>query len=102
MSSGFSADAARLRQHGGEFAGHAERTATIHRRLSQALDEAGACWGDDEAGRNFAAGYNEPAQDTLRGLGALPADLADVGDRFTGTAQRYERTEQDNATSLEH
>jgi uncharacterized protein YukE len=96
MSSGFSADPARLRQHGGEFAGHADRAAAIHSQLSDALGEAGECWGDDEAGRSFAAGYTQPAQDTLGTLGGLQAGLADVGDRFTGTADRYEQAEQDN------
>ena len=100
MSSGFSADPAKLRQHGDEFAGHAERAGEVHRQLSQAVTEAGQCWGDDEAGQAFAAAYQQPAQDTLSKLGALPAGLADVGLRFTGTADRYEQTEQDNAANL--
>ncbi|HEY4453385.1 MAG TPA: WXG100 family type VII secretion target [Pseudonocardiaceae bacterium] len=100
MNSGFSADPAKLRQHGTEFAGHAERAGEIHRQLSQAVTDAGDCWGDDEAGRAFAASYAQPAQDTLSKLGALPGGLADVGDRFTGTADRYEQTETDNAASL--
>lgn len=100
MSSGFSADPAKLRQHGGEFAGHAERAGEVHRQLGQALTESGECWGDDEAGRAFAAAYQQPAQDTLSKLGALPASLADVGERFTGTADRYEQTEHDNAANL--
>ena len=33
-------------------------------------------------------------------LGALPAGLADVGERFTGTADRYEQAEQNNAENL--
>jgi WXG100 family type VII secretion target len=100
MTSGFSADPAKLRQHGGEFAGHAERTGEIHRQLNQAVTDAGQCWGEDEAGQAFAAAYAQPAQETLSKLQALPAGLADVGDRFTGTAQRYEQTEQDNAAAL--
>lgn len=100
MNSGFSADPAKLRQHGGEFAGHAEKAGEIHRTLRQALSDAGECWGDDEAGHAFAAAYHQPAQDTLGKLGALPAGLADVGDRFTSTADRYEQTEHDNAAAL--
>jgi WXG100 family type VII secretion target len=100
MTSGFSADPAKLRQHGGEFAGHAERAGDIHRQLDQALTEAGQCWGDDDAGQAFAASYAQPAQDTVNRLGALPAGLADVGDRFTQTADRYEQTENDNAANL--
>jgi uncharacterized protein YukE len=100
MTGGFSADPAKLRQHGGEFAGHAERTGDIHRQLNQALTEAGECWGDDDAGRAFAGSYAQPAQDTLSKLGALPAGLADVGDRFTSTADRYDNAEQDNAATL--
>ncbi len=100
MNGGFSADPARLRRHGGEFAGHADRASEIHRRLSQALTDAGECWGDDEAGRTFAATHARSAQDTLGKLGDLPGDLADVGDRFTGTAERYEQAEHENAATL--
>jgi hypothetical protein len=100
MSSGFNADPAKLRQHGSEFASHAQRTGEIHRQLGQALTDAGECWGDDEAGRAFAAGYAQPAQETLSKLGALPEGLADVGDRFTGTADRYEQAEDGNAATL--
>lgn len=100
MTSGFNADPANLRQHGGEFAGHAERTGEIHRQLNAAITDAGECWGDDEAGRAFAESYAQPAQDTLGKLGALPAGLADVGDRLIGTASRYEQTETDNAATL--
>jgi hypothetical protein len=100
MNSGFSADPAQLRRHGGEFDGHAEKAGKIHRTLHQALSEAGECWGDDEAGQTFAAAYHQPAEDTLGKLAALPAGLADVGDRFTTTADRYEQTEHHNAANL--
>jgi uncharacterized protein YukE len=100
VSSGFSADPAKLRQHGTEFAGHAQRAGDIHRQLDTALSETGDCWGDDEAGQAFAASYAQPAQDTLSALHGLPAGLADVGDRFTGTADRYEQAEHDNAATL--
>jgi uncharacterized protein YukE len=100
MTGGFSADPARLRKHGGEFAGHAERAGAIHGELTSALAATGSCWGDDAAGQSFAAGYLQPAQDTLDKVGSLPAGLADVGDRFTATAGRYEQVEQQNSASL--
>ncbi|HEX3778256.1 MAG TPA: WXG100 family type VII secretion target [Pseudonocardiaceae bacterium] len=100
MTSGFSADPAQLRQHGGEFAGHADRTGAIHTELTGALAATGTCWGEDAAGQSFAAGYLQPAQDTLAKLGSLPAGLADVGDRFTATATRYEQVDQQNAAGL--
>lgn len=100
MTTGFSADPERLRQHGGEFAGHAERVGAIHRELSGALAESGSCWGDDAAGQSFAAGYLQPSQDTLAKLGSLPAGLVSIGDRFTATAGRYARVEQQNSDTL--
>ena len=100
MSSGFSADPGKLRQHGGEFADHAQRAGEVHSQLDTALTEAGECWGDDEAGRAFAAVHAQPAQDTLSTLRALPAGLADVGNRFTSTADRYEQADADNAATL--
>jgi uncharacterized protein YukE len=100
MTEGFRADPAQLRKHGSDLAGHADRIGAIHSELNQAVTEAGACWGDDEAGRSFEAGHLQPANDTLRRLGSLPAGLAEVGDRFAATAEEYEQVEQQNAAGL--
>jgi hypothetical protein len=72
----------------------AERAKAIHTELTAALSAAGPCWGDDEAGRSFAAGHVEPAGQTLDRLGTLPGQLADVGDRFGTTARSYQQSDQ--------
>jgi hypothetical protein len=97
---GFQVDAAKLARHAGEFPGLAERAGTIHGELADALDAAGACWGDDPAGRSFADGHVQPAGQALDQLGALPQRLTDVGDRFTATARGYQQADADSATQL--
>jgi hypothetical protein len=97
---GFQVDPAVLARHAGEFPGYADRAGAIHRQLADTLAELGDCWGDDPAGRSFAAGHVQAAGTTLTGLGALPARLADVGDRFTATANGYTRADDDSADRL--
>ncbi len=97
---GFQVDAAKLARHAGEFPDLAERAGTIHGELAAALDAAGACWGDDPAGRSFADGHVQPAGQALDQLGALPQRLAEVGDRFTATARGYQRADTNSAGQL--
>jgi hypothetical protein len=100
MSSGFQADPAKLTRHAAEFPDLAARAGAIHGELAAALASAGPCWGDDPAGRSFAAGHVQPAGDTLDGLNALPGQLTDVGDRFTATAQGYQQSDEYGAGRL--
>jgi len=97
---GFQADPAKLARHADEFPGLAERAGAIHGELAAALDAAGACWGDDPAGRSFADGHVQPAGQALDQLGALPHRLTDVGDRFVATARGYQQSDADSADRL--
>ena len=97
---GFQADPAVLARHAADFPGYADRLGTIHDELTSALAAAGRCWGDDAAGQSFAAGHVRPADDTLARLAALPGQLADVGERFTETATRYQQADEYGAGLL--
>ena len=97
---GYEVDTAKLRKHAGEFPGLADQLSGVHRRLSDALDAAGNCWGDDPVGRSFAEGHAHAAGSTLDRMGALPGQITEVSDRLHATAAAYEQVEQANAESL--
>ena len=94
MTDGFEVDPAALARHADEFPALADRATAIHRELAAALDAAGPCWGDDEAGHVFAAGHVAPAGQTMDTLGTLPGQLADVGDGLTSMARAYQRSDR--------
>lgn len=100
MTSGFTVDTVALAQHTARFPGLADQAGLIHERLCRALDAVGNCWGDDEAGQEFAAGHSAPAQDTVTRLGALRERLADTGRRFDTMATSYRRADEDSARAL--
>jgi hypothetical protein len=93
-ATGFQVDPAALTRHAADFPSFADRVGAIHGELTSTLATAGSCWGDDEAGRSFAASHLSPANGTLDQLGALPGRLTDVGDRFTATATGYQRADE--------
>lgn len=97
---GFSADPDAMARHAERFDGLGERAARIHDELSDALRDAGDCWGADEVGKSFAAGHVERADATVADLGGLPERLGDMRTRLTGTAAGYRETDRDAAGSL--
>jgi hypothetical protein len=97
---GFQADTAKLARHAAEFGTFADRAAAVHGELSAALNAAGPCWGDDPAGRSFAAGHVGAAGSTLDSMRTLPGRLNDVGDRFATTARGYQQADEYSAGQL--
>lgn len=97
---GFRSDTERLTRRAGEFedlAGQAQRIADTVR---QAVESAGACWGDDEFGERFAAAHAPRADAALAAAGALPGELRALGEKFADTAETSRRTDSDNADAL--
>ena len=86
-----------LLRESGQFSGLAQRAGTIHTDLDGVLGETGACWGDDEVGRSFAATHLTGANDALGKLGALSGQLTDVGNRYETTGKTYASLEDHGA-----
>lgn len=99
MSKEVSVDVDRLREHAKRFGPLADRADDIHRALRGALS-GGACWGDDEAGRSFEGVHAGDADATLTSLGGLSGKLADVGDRFAGTADDFAGADEHGVRAL--
>ncbi len=91
---GYEVDPTRLAGQAGQLDPLVSRVSTIHGTLTEALAEAGPCWGTDAVGRSFAAVHADPADATLTRLGSLPRRLGSVGTRFTDTATTYEGDDQ--------
>ncbi|TDC96407.1 hypothetical protein E1161_02715 [Saccharopolyspora aridisoli] len=97
---GFRSDIERLAQRAGEFEDLADQAQRIADTVRQAVESAGACWGDDEFGERFAAVHAPRADATLAAASALPGQLHALGRKFADTAETSRRTDADNADEL--
>lgn len=86
MSEVMRVDSLRLRQAAPQFSALGGRIDGILRRLSEALDAEGECWGGDATGKAFAKEY-VPASQQITGAGHEVADaVEDVGARLVKAA----------------
>lgn len=97
---GFRSDVEQLAQRAGEFEDLAGQAQHIADTLRQAVDSAGACWGDDEFGTRFAAAHRPQADEALAAAGRLPGKLRELGEKFGATADTTRRTDEGNADVL--
>lgn len=100
MNDGYQVDTGALAAQAGQLDPLASRVASIHTALSEALAEAGPCWGTDAVGQSFGATHAGSADATLTQLGGLPDRLGSVGTRFTATAATYEGDDQHGAARV--
>ncbi|SFS40799.1 hypothetical protein [Saccharopolyspora flava] len=98
--SGFRSDVDRLAQSGGEFDDLAGRARRIADALRRAVDDTGACWGDDEFGQRFDAAHRPQADAALAAADELPRRLSELGGKLTATADTTRRTDADQADAL--
>lgn len=86
---GFGTDVTALGSAAGLFPDLVDRAVAVHRDLSDALADAGDCWGDDAVGESFASGHHEPATAALNAFAALGGRLTDTGGAFGDSATGY-------------
>lgn len=90
---GFETDVPALGSAAGLFPGLADRAVAVHRDLSDALADAGDCWGDDAVGESFASGHREPATAALNAFAVFGGRLTDTGGAFGDSATGYDSAE---------
>lgn len=95
---GFSTDVDRVLDRAGQLDGLSDTAQSIFTELSDALAEAGQCWGGDQVGQSFASGYTDAAEATLALVKALPGQLTDVGARLAKHAHIHRSADQAIAT----
>lgn len=86
-----------LRAYGAAFLHAADRAQQIFDRLTDALSEAGPCWGDDEPGKQFAEHYTPDADRTVAGFREVTRALRELGDAVTGASSSYNDADVDSA-----
>jgi len=96
----FRSDHERLADCAGRFTQLAAQAGEIAAALRQVLDDTGECWGQDPAGRAFAAAHTAPATDALERLTGLADRLGEVGSRFAATARTYQQADQAGVAEL--
>lgn len=89
-----------LRAHGGAFLDAADRAQQIFDRLTEALSEAGPCWGDDEPGKQFATNYTPDADHAVTGFRDLTRALRELGAAVTGASGKYDDQDVDSASRI--
>ena len=95
---GFSTDVDRVLDQAGQLDGLSDTARSIYKELSDALAQAGECWGTDQVGQSFATGYTDAAEATLKLVKGLPGQLTDVGGRLAKHAHIHRSADQVIAT----
>ena len=91
--SGFTADTNAMQDHGAAFGPVGEQIAGIYTKLLGRLNSAGDCWGDDEAGRQFAKQYVPGAENALAAVQGASEGVASVKRAVDSWAQAYQSVE---------
>lgn len=86
---------------GGTKIGHAgEDCAKVHQTLKSGLDAEGQCWGNDEAGQEFAKSYVQAAKDVEEGIKKIAKALGDIKTNLHQTADDTEARDAKSAEDL--
>ncbi|WP_217553122.1 WXG100 family type VII secretion target [Streptomyces sp. GbtcB6] len=96
----FSVDTARLGQSAPQMQELAARIRSIATKLDGRLESLGACWGDDESGRQFLEQYAEPKRQLSKGITGVGNVLDSTVDGIRTMAKGYARTEEANVEAL--
>ncbi|MEU2424740.1 WXG100 family type VII secretion target [Streptomyces sp. NPDC007851] len=101
MSDGtFSVDTARLGQSAPQMQELAARIRSVATELDGRLEALGACWGDDESGRQFLEQYAEPRRQLSAGITGVGSVLDSTVDGIRTMAKGFARTEEANVEAL--
>lgn len=100
MAGGFEVDPVALRSASPRFDGVGDAVTSAFDRLTGALSSEGACWGDDAAGQAFAKGYRPGADLANQVTPALVDALRAIRTELDASANAWERSDTDGATSF--
>lgn len=89
----FDVTPASLHAAGGTWRGQAPVVEAALRRLQGQLDALGQPWGDDEAGRAFAAQYRPEARKVMSAVEQLARGLDAMADGLDLMGRRYQAAE---------
>ncbi|WP_427924628.1 WXG100 family type VII secretion target [Streptomyces sp. cg40] len=96
----FSVDTEQLEQAAPQMQELAGRIRSIATKLEGRLESLGACWGDDESGRQFLEQYAEPKQQLSAGITGAGNVLDSTVDGIRTMAKGFAQTEEQNVETL--
>lgn len=101
MSDGtFSVDTERLDQAAPQMQELAARIRSIATKLDGRLESLGACWGDDESGRQFLEQYAEPKHQLSEAITGMGDVLDSTVDGIRTMAKGFARTEEQSIEAV--
>ena len=89
-----------IRAGGARIGDAGEQLSSVLDTLKSSLDGEGECWGDDEAGQQFAKDYVKNSKDVTDGLKKLTEALGNIDENLQGTADDTEGRDQQSATDI--
>jgi uncharacterized protein YukE len=89
MTGGFQTDPEALQGNAPRYQRVSDQLQEIFDKLSNLLEAEGACWGNDDAGRAFAAKYVPGALDALQQMDSTNQGLRSMVDGICSWAKNY-------------
>ncbi|MGP4016296.1 WXG100 family type VII secretion target [Saccharopolyspora sp. 5N708] len=85
---------------GGKIGDSGDDLDNVLNTLKSALDGEGQCWGNDEAGQNFAKDYTQGRDSVLDSLKKVAKALGDIDDNLKATADDTETGDAKSAGDI--
>jgi len=89
MPNGYTVDPSALESSSPEYGDHARQLTDIYNELTSKLLAEGDCWGNDDAGRSFAANYVGPAINALESMRQHSEGLVTISEGVYDWARNY-------------
>jgi uncharacterized protein YukE len=93
-------DPAEIRSGGTKVGNAGEDLQRVFDTLKSALDAEGECWGNDEAGQEFAKSYVKASEDVSNGMKKLAKGLDDIKSNLHRTAADTEERDKSAAEDI--
>jgi hypothetical protein len=87
---GFTVQPTDLGTNGSQYSAVADQVRQIHQTLVDKLNAEGACWGNDEAGAQFAKTYVPPAMTALGQMNDVDGGVQSMSEAAQSWAKNYQ------------
>jgi hypothetical protein len=86
---GYTAQPADLQSTAPQYDWVAQQVAQVYTKLTQALDDEGACWGNDDAGQTFGGKYCQSALTAIQQMSNTNQGVQSMVDSICTWAKNY-------------
>lgn len=97
---GFEVDPTALRSASPKFSSAGDKLQTAWETLRSELDAQGECWGNDEAGQEFAKSYKPLAESGRQAFPLLVDGIHSIREGLDASADTWESVDQGGAKSF--